>query len=384
MQKFDKESDFKLRTRADYEYGLSMLNDLPSNQNHFRGVKGPCKLNDLDDFHIMENWCNDSMHTYIEGILPYVGGAALYSISEIESEVTVQNINFKMSILFDSLIVERPNKPYPLKAFLKPGEGFSPTQSAAQHLAFIKYLPLMLSGLVKTEASLPYLELLLLLEEMTDIVFAPVLTDSLLSYFATLITSFLTKFKELYPDLSIRPKMHFLIHYPSIIKKNGPTKNYWCMSYERLNGALKVPSHIMKNFQNPLATLSYRRQCAALHLLLEGRNNRDFVSYPSQATEIVTESIFTVDNFSIYSTEFESEYILTTDSVIVNGTNYRSDSMVVMGHDDYGFLFGRIEFIISENPEKPLLVTIHCLKRLILTIVHIALTSNRLFQQRCV
>ncbi len=156
------------------------------------------------------------------------------------------------------------------------------------------------------------------------------------------------------------------------------------MSYERLNGALKVPSHIMKNFQNPLATLSYRRQCAALHLLLEGRNNRDFVSYPSQATEIVTESIFTVDNFSIYSTEFESEYILTTDSVIVNGTNYRSDSMVVMGHDDYGFLFGRIEFIISENPEKPLLVTIHCLKRLILTIVHIALTSNRLFQQRCV
>jgi hypothetical protein len=220
MQKFDKESDFKLRTRTDYEYDLSMLNDLPSNQNHFRGVKGPCKLNDLDDFHIMENWCNDSMHTYIEGILPYVGGAALYSISEIESEVTVQNINFKMSILFDSLIVERANKPYPLKAFLKPGEGFSPTQSAAQHLAFIKYLPLMLSGLVKTEASLPYLELLLLLEEMTDIVLiAPVLTDSLLSYFATLITSFLTKFKELIQIFQKGQKCIFLsTTHPSLKK----------------------------------------------------------------------------------------------------------------------------------------------------------------------
>ena len=357
MQKFDKESDFKMRTRIDYEYDLSMLDKLPENQIHFRGIKAPCILNSLDNFHIMDNWCNDSMHTFIEGILPYCGGAVLHSISQLKPEVNVQQINLKTSLLFDSLIVGRANKPYPLKSILEPGLGFSPTQSAAQQLAFFQYLPLILSGLIKNEASLPYLELLLIIEEMVDIVFAPAFTDSLLSYFSTLVSSFLSKFKELYPNLSIRPKMHFTVHIASIVKKNGAPKNYWCMNFERLNGALKVPTHIMQNFKNPLATLSYRRQCAALNLLIEGKNNRDFISFPSQTTEILTESIFVVQNFALYANEFSTEYILTTDSVVVNGTNYRSDTMVFLGYGDYGYLFGRIEFVISENAEKPLLLT---------------------------
>ena len=117
------------------------------------------------------------------------------------------------------------------------------------------------------------------------------------------------------------------------------------MNYERLNGALKVPSHIMKNFQNPLATLAYRRQCAALHLLLEGHSNRDFISFPGQSTEILTESIFVAYNFSTFANDFQCEYINTTDSVIVKAIRYRSDTNVIIEYGDFGYLFGKIEFI---------------------------------------
>ena len=172
----------------------------------------------------MENWSNNSMHTFIEGILPYAGGSTLYSISQIEPNVTVQQINFRMSIPFDSMIIGRANKPYLLKAFLKPREGFSPTQSATQHLAFIQYLPRVLTCLLTNEYSLPYLELLLQIEEMIGIVFAPVWTDSLLFHLSNLVTMFLSKFKTLYPDLPITSKMHFLVHYESIIKKMDQQK----------------------------------------------------------------------------------------------------------------------------------------------------------------
>jgi hypothetical protein len=86
---------------------------------------------------------------------------------------------------------------------------------------------------------LPFLELLVILQEIVDIVFAPKATDSLLAHFSSLVASFLSKLKLLYPDVRIKRKMHFLVHYASIVKKNGTMKNYWCMNYERMNGALK-------------------------------------------------------------------------------------------------------------------------------------------------
>ena len=93
-------------------------------------------------------------------------------------------------------------------------------------------------------------ELLHLLEEIVDLSFASALTESLLVYLANLIEKFLILFKKLYPHLYIRPKYHFMLHFPSIIRKNGPMRLYWCMSYERQNGNVKLPSHIVKNYRD--------------------------------------------------------------------------------------------------------------------------------------
>jgi hypothetical protein len=119
---------------------------------------------------------------------------------------------------------------------------------------------------------LPFQELLVILQEIVDIFFAPKATDSLLAHFSSLVASFLSKFKLLYPDVRIKPKKAF---FGSLRKHSQEEwyneKLYWCMNYDHMNSALKVPCHIMKNFVNPIVTLSYRRQCAAFHLLLEGQ-----------------------------------------------------------------------------------------------------------------
>lgn len=82
MKLYFREEEFELRTKGTYESDLNVLESLPSGKIHFRGVKRPCVLNNLPNFHITENWRNDSMHTALEGFVPYTSGAVLSEIAK--------------------------------------------------------------------------------------------------------------------------------------------------------------------------------------------------------------------------------------------------------------------------------------------------------------
>ncbi len=149
MDKFEKGTDFESRTCLEYEGDLSMLDSLPADRNHYRGIKSPCVLNELENNHITDYWLIfDSMHTVTEGIGPCGAGSALYSISKLDPLVTVERVNLEFSYLFDSLIVERHNKPHQLTDLINPGNGFAPKQNAAQNLAIIRHLPHILKSLI--------------------------------------------------------------------------------------------------------------------------------------------------------------------------------------------------------------------------------------------
>ena len=49
------------------------------------------------------------------------------------------------------------------------------------------------------------------------IIFAPTVNANQVAYLQVLIQNHHEKFKELYPDCSITPKMHYMIHMPRII-----------------------------------------------------------------------------------------------------------------------------------------------------------------------
>ena len=78
-----------------------------------------------------------------------------------------------------------------------------------------KYLPLMIGSLVPFEGE--YWQHFLLLLEIIDIVFSPIISLDLLGVLEALIQEYLWKFAHLYPGRSIIPKMHYLVHYPSHI-----------------------------------------------------------------------------------------------------------------------------------------------------------------------
>ena len=52
-----------------------------------------------------------------------------------------------------------------------------------------------------------------------EYIFAPVITTDKLDYLQMLIQDFLTEFTRLYPERPLTPKMHYLVHMPSWMKR---------------------------------------------------------------------------------------------------------------------------------------------------------------------
>ena len=126
--------------------------------------------------------------------------------------------------------------------------------SSAKMWLWARYLSVCLSD--KIPAFSEHWQLLIYLQEILDLVMAPKLYESSLLYFDRIYASFLELFKSLYPNQSIRPKMHFGVHFSTIIRKNGPMRTFWAMNYERPNGNFKQPTHVMNNYRNVLLTLA--------------------------------------------------------------------------------------------------------------------------------
>lgn len=75
-----------------------------------------------------------------------------------------------------------------------------------------RFLPLMIGSYIP--AGDENWSLFLILLEIVDIVFAEVTTTAKAAYLRDLITDHHCRFVQLYPNCSVIPKMHYILHYP--------------------------------------------------------------------------------------------------------------------------------------------------------------------------
>lgn len=252
MQVYSQERDFQMRTIGNYE---NDLNELEVSQSAIvRGIKRSCPLNRLQFWHLISNAVNDIMHTFLQGVLPHVTSCVLYSLWK-DDIITLDSFNNRLQEIFLQVKVDKKSKPSELNSFLNPGSGLSPKYSAAQTWTLFRYIPVMIGHKATGKK---YWKMFMMLQEVVDIVFAPRLTETILVEYSILYSEFLILYKEIYPTLTVKPKMHFAIHFPTAVRHNGPMKICWAMGFERQNGVMKRPSHVMNNFRNPQKTSAYR------------------------------------------------------------------------------------------------------------------------------
>jgi hypothetical protein len=92
--------------------------------------------------------------------------------------------------------------------------------AASQMWCLGRYLPLLIGDLVPYDD--PHWGNYIMLLDIVDEVFAPVTTPDRADYVAMLVEDFLECFKELYPSRPLTPKMHYMVHMPSWMKRYMP------------------------------------------------------------------------------------------------------------------------------------------------------------------
>ena len=83
---------------------------------------------------------------------------------------------------------------------------------ASQMWCLARFIPLLVGDLIAERDG--NWENFLSLLQIIEYVFAPIITEDKTSYLEVLIDNFLREFKEIYPERSLTPKMHYLIHVP--------------------------------------------------------------------------------------------------------------------------------------------------------------------------
>lgn len=317
------------------------------------GVKRDSILNNLCYFNVTHNQVADVMHDLLEGVGPYELKLILCSLIE-DKHLTLEKLNFRITS-FDYGFPDLKNKPSVIgRHELKNPEG-AMHQSAAQTWCLLRLLPCMIGDLIPEENK--HWELLLLLLECMELIFSPSLTQEAAVYLAAIIDEHHSLFLELYPNLHLRPKHHFMVHYPNAILKLGPLIQFWSMRFEAKHGFFKRISHVTCNFKNICKTMAFRHQMMQCYSLLSGSVFKSETEVgPGHSTLLAVMDGFGnvqsgIEDFPPFTETFIPAWIR------VNGTQYKPGMTVFLSYTADGEpQFGLVKKILVLDHSVKLVV----------------------------
>lgn len=334
-----KSDDNLLRTVANYEEDLLAVN-LPQT-----GVRTSCLLNELESFHITSNYAPDVMHDLLEGVCPLEMKLILQNF--IESHYFDLNTLNARIISYNYGFSDSSNKPCAYSQQSLGNADGSPGQKAAQMWTLMRHIGLLIGDLVPEGND--YWELLLTLCDCMDIIFSPALTTGDCVFMRQLISDHHELFQELFPDRHLKPKHHFMLHYPQAALKIGPLVNYWAMRFEAKHNFFRRLSHIVCNFKNITKTMAQRHQMYLCYQLLSKQSFQEasFEVGPGSCTLLNSlPDCHILSNllgmYPLFGDVFVAKW------AVVHGIKYRKGMMVAFDRTDCHYpIYGKIRDVIT-------------------------------------
>ena len=217
-------------------------------------------------------------------------------------------------------------------------------QSVSEMLCLTRYLSVIIGDLVP-ESNRSW-KLYLILREIVGVVTVPRFTTPDIYRVRYLIR----KQNELYLELfgSLKPKLHFSVHLPNVMKNNGPPIHFWSMSGERKNKMLKdIAANTTSNrsLSLTIAIKNHLYQCYMRHCC---KNVKGYISVGTIDSETDSE----VNKFIPDVNETR-----TYKFINIYGAKHSQGTIIVTSVDDKGPHFGRIEKIFEIANELYVSVT---------------------------
>lgn len=152
---------------------------------------------------------------------------------------------------------------------------------------------------------------------------------------------------QTFGDHPLKPKYHYLNHYPELIVHFGPLIRLWTLRFESKRTYFKQCARKLHNFKNLCGTLAER------HQLLQSFLSAGTLFPPSVVVQKGTEFIVGDYNdrirHSVAHLNFDTLNTLISHDVTVKGTTYKSNMFVVVSHNDDGLVVGKIKNVFANS-----------------------------------
>ncbi len=341
---------FTSRTEESYKHQAMVVAQDPSQAQTF-GVRNNSPFNH-GSFHVSRGLPPDIMHDILEGVAPYEMALVLRSLIG-QGYFTVEKLN-KVIKRWPFGPLDRLDRPVEIATDF----GDKIQQNAGRTWCLLRMLPLMIGEWIPENNV--YHQFLCDLVDIVEMAFSFSLSTPLISLLQTKIQDHLQEFLVLFPNKSLLPKHHFLLHYGHAYTYFGPLHVCWSMHFESKHAYFKKLVRVINNFKNLLSTLAERHQLYQAYLTHVDFKRSD-VSKISKTTEII------VENFSE-----ELKHMLTDSGIQLErpihdchfisycGIDYHIGMYVVIGYNEIGPIFGKIVSIYMQDMVHILVLRICC------------------------
>lgn len=135
---------------------------------------------------------------------------------------------------------------------------------AIQNYEFCIMFPLVIYFMSKSSTNInfqnPVWKLFICLLEIVQICSAHQITFNQINYLQYSSQFYVVELKNLFHNYNLRPKHHYLLHYPDLIREFGPLVKLSTLRFESKHQFFKVIAKAVNNFNNILHTLTMRHQ----------------------------------------------------------------------------------------------------------------------------
>lgn len=316
-----RESPELMRKKDKYMEYVEIANmDETKDTKKSKGIVQYCQFNDLDYFHIFDNYSIDIMHDINEGVI-HVFLSFLFN-SLISKNFLKNNDVVRMVRDHNYEILSQRNKPSKI-TFTKRNLNQNATQS---------YNLLLNSPFIFYEQKDKIADIWFILEtllKILQIIYSPKITEHDLNRLSYLIPKFLSGLIE--HGVSLTPKLHNMIHYVTVIRNMGPLIHMWAMRMESKHKIFTQISNnttCLKNITETLATRHQQNACLKTKMFSDTiipskRNTKKIEQSPnfenyldSDILDMTFENCDSLEFLKINSFEYRKKFMLICDDSV--------------------------------------------------------------------
>ena len=352
VQSCIKESDCILRTPEVHFDDCQKLTGQANDPHSVRtGINRLSILEEVPEFSVVNGLPHDIMHDLFEGVvnyelkyfMSYCLDQKYFSIAEFNQRVS----NFDFGDRDKPATIDRTRITDPEKKI---------RQSAGQMISLILYLPVIVGDKIPQENE--NWHSILVLVKICQIALSWCYSADTATYFRVLVEEKLSLLRRLYSSITLKPKMHYLVHYASQMERFGPLINTWTMRHEAKLSFIKRSSR-RGNFKNICKTVARHHQ---LWFCYQSNVETHLLYTQPDRSTVVKESNFFSESDYIQKQLRKSCSILPSSLIThhnwlkIQSTKHKIGSIILLEWTTLSPKFGRVNDILHCEGKDFLLV----------------------------